>query len=168
MMQQPPVSHIDTISFFSAYVLHIIVQHAFHALLVYGLESVNTAQKYWQTLRGTYQAYITSAVGSTLLNTFLLKLGVNRTVAFMATLWIFACINYLWIGYVVRRAVEKGESVNPSNTSTATSSRRGSQKVKETGEQARRRFLQMRGGHVWDPVAGWFSEAMPVSSFASP
>lgn len=171
---QPP-SQIDSISFFSAYVLHIVVQHAFHALLVYGLESVNTTQKYLQTLYGTYQAYITSAIGSTLLNTFLLKLGVNRTVAFMATLWIFACINYLWISYVVRKAVEQGGNANLSSRTT-TAPTRTSKKAKAAAAAAkspartpRRRLLQqMRGGHLLDPVAGWLSETMPVSSFAAP
>lgn len=96
--------HQDAISFFTAYLLHIVAQHLCHALLVYGLSSINTRQKYWTTLIGTYQAFIVSAIGSTLINTRLVKLGFDRNIAFVSTLWLFACLNYFWIGLVVSRA----------------------------------------------------------------
>lgn len=108
-LEHPP-KHLDSISYFTAYLMHIILQHAAHALLVYGLDSVSTRQKYWSTLFGTYQAYFVSAFGSTFVNSYLIQIGVNREVAFVTTLWFFACLNYLWIGYVVKKAKEKAEA----------------------------------------------------------
>lgn len=93
----------DTITFFSAYMLHIPVQHYLYALLVFGLDSINTPSKYWQTLGGTYSALMASSVGSTALNTTLLKWGLSRTTAFVVTLWTFACFNYFVIGWIVNR-----------------------------------------------------------------
>lgn len=105
---QPPFSiDKDAFSFFTAYMLQVIPQHLSHALLVYGIESINTAQKYWSTLFGTYQALIVSAVGSTFVNTSLVKMGVNRNLAFVSTLLGFACINFFWIGFVVSQAKKK-------------------------------------------------------------
>lgn len=95
--------HKDTISFFAAYMTHIAGQHLLHAFLVYGLESINTRKKYISTLRGMYAALMTAAVGSTILNGALLHWGLPKTQAFVTTLVIFACINYVWIGKIVER-----------------------------------------------------------------
>lgn len=49
-------------------------------------------------------SYMTSLVGSTLLNTFFNKtLKIDKTTAFITTLWTFAIINYFFIGWIVRR-----------------------------------------------------------------
>lgn len=46
---------------------------------------------------------MTSLVGSTLLNTFFVKiLQIDKTIAFITTLWTFAIINYFFIGWIVR------------------------------------------------------------------
>ena len=93
----------DTITFFSAYMLHIPAQHYLYALLVFGLDSINTPSKYWKTLGGTYSALMAASIGSTVLNTTLLKWGLPRTTAFVATLWTFACFNYFVIRWIVNR-----------------------------------------------------------------
>lgn len=98
---------LDTMSYFLAYLLHIAAQHALHAFLVYGLETVNTRQKYFNTLIGTYQALAVSAIGSTILNSALIGMGAERNLAFVATLAIFSVLNYFWIGYVVKKSSEK-------------------------------------------------------------
>lgn len=100
----------DSISFFSAYLLHIVAQHYLHALLVYGLSSINSRSKYWKTLRGTYSALITSAIGSTVLNSLLLRQGFSKNISFVGTLWVFACVNYFWISSVVRSASAKEDA----------------------------------------------------------
>jgi hypothetical protein len=104
----------DSISFFAGYVLHVPAQHYLHALLVYGLDSINTPARYWKTLGGMYSALGTASVGSTILNGFLLSTGMNKTVAFVATLWIFALFNYFVIGWIV--AASQG---SPSATKAA-------------------------------------------------
>lgn len=157
----PPPKHVDSLAYFTAYILHIAAQHSFHAFLVYGLESINTQQKYWSTFLGTYQAYAVSAFGSTFLNSHLIKQGWNRDVAFFTTLWIFSCLNYLWIGYIVRKAREKATETEPVGP-------------KQGGKFVRRRvqdkkLAPMRGGcfdtSQLDECLGGF---MTIPSEASP
>lgn len=54
----PPVvqEYIDSVSFFIAYLLQVIPQHWLHAYLVYGLDTIDTRQKYFTTLFGCYSA----------------------------------------------------------------------------------------------------------------
>lgn len=115
----PPPSWADSFTFFAAYLLHVPAQHYLHALLVYGMHTINTTPKYWTTLTGTYSAFMVSAVGSTVLNTTLLKIGLSRPIAFMATIWIFSIVNYLVIGWVVRqsnKAEKKGVTRVPRSS----------------------------------------------------
>jgi hypothetical protein len=52
-----------------------------------------------------------SLVVSTLLNTLFVKtLKVNKSLAFITTLWTFAAINYFVIGWIVRRAEDEGSA----------------------------------------------------------
>jgi hypothetical protein len=100
----------DTFSFFFGYLLQIVVQHSLNACLVYGLDTVNTREKYLKTLLGQYSAYGCSLIGSTILNLLLLRAGVEKTVAFFVTMAVFAGVNYFVIGWMVRataRAAEK-------------------------------------------------------------
>lgn len=48
--------YMDSVSFFISYILQVIPQHWFHALLVYGLHSIDTKKKYFTTLFGCYSA----------------------------------------------------------------------------------------------------------------
>mmetsp|Transcript_6814 Transcript_6814/g.13844 ORF Transcript_6814/g.13844 Transcript_6814/m.13844 type:complete len:336 (-) Transcript_6814:104-1111(-) len=106
------ISH-DSITFLGGYLAHIVAQHWLHAALVYGLDTINTPQKYFTTLRGMYQAMMTSAVGSTLLNTLLLRFlpVLSKPAAFILTLWTFSAINYFWIGWIVKRSSESQQTV---------------------------------------------------------
>ena len=97
----------DSISFLIGFLLHILPQHWIHACLVYGLDTINTRQKYRDTLLGMYQVCLTGAVGSTILNTLLLKLTpASKTAAFIMTLATFSLINYFWIGWVVQKTTQ--------------------------------------------------------------
>jgi hypothetical protein len=98
--------HQDNVSFFLGYLLHIIGQHYLHAVIVYGLESIDTRAKYFKTLGGMYAALIVSAIGSTILNAFFLNMGLHKTVAFVSTLLTFAFINYFVIGWIVKKSSE--------------------------------------------------------------
>lgn len=99
-------SYKASVSFFLGYVIHIVFQHFLHAFLVYGLATINTPAKYLTTLFGTYGTYVTSAVLSTALNGVFLKMGMDKTVAFVSTLYFFAIINYLVIGWIVKKSSE--------------------------------------------------------------
>lgn len=100
----------DGVSFFVGYLLQIVSTHLLLAVLVYGLDTINTAEKYYKTLSGQVYAYALALFGSTMLNTYLMQLGVEKTTAFFGTMLAFACVNYFFIGWIVRRAVA---SVSP-------------------------------------------------------
>jgi uncharacterized membrane protein len=121
-------SYKQSVSFFLGYVIHIVFQHFLHAMLVYGLATINTPAKYLTTLFGTYGTYVTSAVLSTVLNGVFLKMGMDKTVAFVSTLYFFAIINYLVIGWIVKKSsqevtVKRGRQPQ-RNTNTSASNRR--------------------------------------------
>ena len=111
-IESPPPfvdAHQDSISFFLGYILQMGSQHLLHAWLVYGLHTINTREKYFNTLLGQSSAYFTGMIGSTFLNTILRKHGVSKDMAFFITLYLFAIINYFVVGWVVRRAVAKAD-----------------------------------------------------------
>lgn len=121
------LTHKDSVSFFLGYLIHIPAQHYSHALLVYGLESINTAAKYKRTLAGMYATLMTAAVGSTLLNAVFLNIGVNKTAAFFLTLSMFAVVNYFVIGYIVEKSSREAAV---AATSSAVSAVNGNKKGK--------------------------------------
>jgi hypothetical protein len=94
----------DSVSFFIGYLLQIVSQHWLHAFFVYGLETIETREKYFKTLLGQSSAYVVALFGSTILNQALISNGVTKNVAFLITLYLFAFINYFVVGWVVRRA----------------------------------------------------------------
>ena len=130
----------DTVSFFVGYILQIVSQHSLNAFLVYGLETINTREKYIKTLLGQYSAYGLSLCGSTLLNLLLLRCGMEKTIAFFTTMAVFACANYFVIGWIVRLAAEK---------SSADKVKNGDRKKKGAGIQRATRMFA-RGGAVRD------------------
>jgi hypothetical protein len=119
----------ETVSFFVGYLLQIVTQHLLHAILVYGLETINTREKYFKTLRGQFYAYGIALFGSTALNLSLISSGIDKTVAFFSTMVIFACINYYLIGWVVNRAL-KSANDEASLDSTSRKGGRSMQKAK--------------------------------------
>jgi hypothetical protein len=99
------MEHHDSASFIVGYILQIVTQHLLHAWLVYGLNTINSRDKYLRTLGGQASAYFTALIGSTVLNIFLRKRGMSKNTAFVTTLYLFACINYFVIGWITRRSV---------------------------------------------------------------
>jgi hypothetical protein len=124
------VEFLDTyqagLSFFSAYLLQIVSTHLLFAMLVYGVHTVDTPEKYFKTLWGQFRIYAASLVGSTILNTYLIGTGVDKTVSFFATMIVFACFNYFLVCWAVDRALESttegthGAKQPPSSTTSSS------------------------------------------------
>lgn len=152
--------HIGTISYFLAYLLHIAVQHALHALLVYGLQSINTRQKYASTLLGTYQALLVSCCGSTILNTYLVNIGLDRDVAFASTLVVFSGVNYLWIQSIYHAK----DCVVVENAHKATETARNQKSI---GPKRGKRVIT-RGGDTMGSWGAWSNYKEAVSSAPAP
>jgi hypothetical protein len=161
------------VSFFIGYILQIVSQHLIHAVLVYGLHSINTREKYLQTLLGQFQVYSLALVGSTFFNLFLLRAGLDKTVAFFTTMVTFACINYYLVGWIVQRATnsasaeEKRQRAETTSAASATKrggllNGRGSSKLtRKDGAAAVKRIR--RGGAGWDlPSRRWFDSSLSV------
>ena len=153
-----PPKHLDSISYFSAYLIHIVAQHALNSVMVYGLESINTWQKYKSTLIGTYEALIFSAFGSTFLNKVFINLGMHRDLAFLATLWIFALLNYVWIGYIVRK------------TNAKAAAELNSKKKRFVGKREQAKVSSLRGGafHVAIGLEDFLANILTIPIAATP
>lgn len=131
------VANKDGISFFSSYMLQIVFQHLLHALLVYGLDTINTRQKYLTTLGGQYGAYFGAMIGSTVLNTWLRHHGgMSKDKAFVTTLILFSFVNYFVIGWIVRNSTtddsglekkEDGREVTPDDNPATKTEGNGAQ-----------------------------------------
>jgi hypothetical protein len=120
------IEHHDSASFIVGYILQIVTQHLLHAWLVYGLNTINSRDKYLRTLGGQASAYVIALIGSTVLNVFLRRRGMSKNTAFVTTLYLFACINYFVIGWITRRsgtdAVPEQSSLNVGIVTEATCS----------------------------------------------
>jgi hypothetical protein len=102
-------NHKEGFSFFVSYLLQVVPQHWLHAVLVYGVDTISTRAKYFQTLLYQYSVYASSMFGSTFLNTMLVKAGLHRTIAFFGTIAAFSIINYFLIEWTVRRGLLAAE-----------------------------------------------------------
>ena len=115
----------DSVSFAIGYLLQIITQHLLHAFLVYGLDTINTREKYMKTLLGQAYVYSFALVGSTVLNLFLLRTGLEKTKAFFATMVLFAIINYFLIEWVVKRVTTSSSAKNVATGNSSKTIRGG-------------------------------------------
>lgn len=95
----------DGLSFFSAYMMQIVTTHLLYAFLVYGMDTINTYEKYSKTLWGQFKVYGFGLFGATALNSFLIGRGLNKTGAFWATTATFAMFNYVLVSRVVNNVV---------------------------------------------------------------
>jgi hypothetical protein len=164
----------ETVSFFVGYLLQIITQHFLHAVLVYGLETINTREKYFKTLLGQFYAYGIALFGSTALNLSLISSGLDKTVAFFSTMVIFACINYYLVGWLMKQALgsateaeasagRKGtRSLQKSNKNAATTARGSAMKVGTKKDEKLDAIRRIRRGGAFGLVP------QPGISFLSP
>ncbi len=94
----------ESISFFAAYLVDIIVQHFLNALLVFGLDTIATRQLYLSSLAAAYTAYFGTLCGSTVLQAYLLRLGVGKSIAFWSTIALGSVVNYLVLTALAARS----------------------------------------------------------------
>lgn len=141
-----PVSK-HTLSFVVAYMAQVVPQHFLHALLVYGLRTINTPAKYGKTLAGTYSAFAVSMVGSTVLNSVLIRF-FSKDAAFMSTIVVFAVINYFAISWIVRVTTTNPTSVVMLGGHTTARNARTRRKEKDSnhGDAGLLSRLMVRGG----------------------
>ena len=96
----------EAISFFFSYLIQIGFQHFLNALFVYGIESISTADKYFDTLFLTYSTYSIALVGSTIGNAVLMRQGVPKNVAFWSTIFGFGILNFFLLRYLISGAAD--------------------------------------------------------------
>ncbi|KAI2508016.1 hypothetical protein MHU86_6423 [Fragilaria crotonensis] len=154
------IEYKDGASFMMAYFLHILAQHWLHAFLVYGMHTISTPQKYLKTLIGCYSTYMGAMVGSTILNSKLIKWGFSRTLAFVLTVWTFACFNFFILKFLHTIGAEPTQladspvkTTNPTNIGKDATRPRSNISTLEPTTLLRR----MRGGDdgsLFSVVAG--------------
>jgi hypothetical protein len=124
----------DSVSYFVGYLIQIVSQHLLNALLVYGLDTIDTREKYIKTLLAQFSVYGFSLVGSTILNLFLLSSGMERNTAFFSTMIAFAVVNYFLIQYVVHKTTTSiSEKVVASATKKGYKMSASLQKIQRGG-----------------------------------
>lgn len=154
----------ESVSFFIGYVLQIVTQHLIHAVLVYGLDTISTREKYLKTLMGQFSAYGLALIGSTAFNLFLLRAGLDRTVAFFTTLVLFAFINYFLVGWVVRISTASSSSVEENYKFGAIKGKKGTIKKSAVKSNANKLVQKVRRGGSTEflPSSRWFASSLPL------
>lgn len=83
-------------------------------------------------------------IGSTILNTILIKLGVDRTISFCTTLFIFAFVNYYVLRYMNMRVVKATDSKN--NSTKESKNNGGRQDKSAQPDKKKKSAVKARGG----------------------
>ena len=143
----------DSVSFFMAYICLLPTQHILNAMLVFGHDTIDTREKYLKTLFAQTNVYLFALCGSTVLNAMLMKTGMNKTLVFCLTLWIFACFNYVVINYLERRIT--GDA--------AASPRKPTRKPGRNQPRAKKVAFISRGGGT-SQIDGGEKEPLPWST----
>jgi len=100
----PSAAALASVSFATAYLLQILLQHVLNAFLVYGPSTIATRSLYLKSLLSTYTTYAGGLVISTFLNGWLTSRGMNKDTAFFVTLGGVGVGNYAALGWFNRRA----------------------------------------------------------------
>lgn len=158
-------AYADSVSFFAAYLTHVPAQHYLHAVLVYGLDSIATAEKYWTTLGGTYSALTASCIGSTAVNHYLLRQGLPKRLAFVTTLYVFSVFNYFVIGWIVRAATE--HSLLHTTPTAAAAATPNKTDIVSWTTTAGRIHHQVRGGAAGFVSSPWRNHPTTCSRLAT-
>jgi len=97
----------ESVSFFLAYLMQVGLQHFLNAFFVYGLQTIETRDKYLDTLGLTYSSYSFSLIGSTIGNAVLMQRGIPKNVAFWSTILGFGVVNFFLLRYLIAGGVDK-------------------------------------------------------------
>jgi len=134
----------DGISFFSAYLLQIVTTHLLYAFLVYGMDTIDTYEKYTKTLYGQFKVYGVGLFGATALNSFLLKQGFDKTASFWLTTATFAGFNYFLISWIVKNAIESSSSVTPATSANVLTRKPRGYEANDAKFHIRRRGIRQK------------------------
>ena len=91
------MKNASSISFFTSYLVQIIPQHFLNSLLVFGLEGINSREKYLKSLKNTYKTYFVTLCGSALLNAALLQYKIRDDLSFWISIGLFSVVNYVLV-----------------------------------------------------------------------
>jgi len=159
----------ETVSFFLAYLIQVGLQHFLNALMVYGLETIDTSDKYFQSLALTYSSYSFSLVGSTVGNALLIGQGVPKNVAFWSTILGFGVINFFLLKFMVGGSSSSSSSNNNNSSRNGKEEQvlaQGKQKSKVTATQKRKRsVMKVRGGAMQQQQQRCHSQPQPQFQF---
>ena len=122
--------HAESISFFVAYLIDIFLQHFLNALLVFGLETIATREMYLSSLAAAYTAYFGTLCGSTILQAYLLRLGVSKSIAFWSTIALGSLVNYVVLTALAARAKSQSNGTAENQLCTTNKSDVKSKKPK--------------------------------------
>ena len=115
-------TNAESISFFVAYLVDIVVQHFLNALLVFGLDTIATREMYLSSLAAAYTAYFGTLCGSTILQAYLLRLGVNKSIAFWSTIALGSLVNYVVLTALAARAKSQSNGTAENQLCTTNES----------------------------------------------
>lgn len=159
----------ETVSFFLAYLIQVGLQHFLNALMVYGLETIETSDKYFQSLALTYSSYSFSLVGSTVGNALLIGQGVPKNVAFWSTIIGFGVINFFLLKFMVGGSSSSSSSNNNNSSRNGKEEQvlaQGKQKSKVTATPKRKRsVMKVRGGAMQQQQQRCHSQPQPQFQF---
>eukprot|EP00557_Chaetoceros_sp_GSL56_P003883 CAMPEP_0176500822 /NCGR_PEP_ID=MMETSP0200_2-20121128/13801_1 /TAXON_ID=947934 /ORGANISM="Chaetoceros sp., Strain GSL56" /LENGTH=261 /DNA_ID=CAMNT_0017899605 /DNA_START=148 /DNA_END=930 /DNA_ORIENTATION=+ len=122
----------ETISFFFSYLIQVGFQHFLNAMLVYGIDTISTLEKYADTLILSYSSYSLSLIGSTMGNAILISRGVSKNVAFWSTIVTFGIVNFFLLRCLI------GGFASCHSSSSSSSSSRG-----DEDEKVRKKLRQV-------------------------
>ncbi|GFH59791.1 hypothetical protein CTEN210_16267 [Chaetoceros tenuissimus] len=129
----------ETISFFISYLIQVVMQHFLNAIIVYGADTIDTWDKYKETLLLTYSSYSVSLVGSTIGNAVLIQNGIDRNIAFWGTIIGFGFVNFFLLKYLIQGRTEEDKEEELKKNGRKTMDK------KQVG-----RLSRFRGGHQLD------------------
>jgi len=115
-------TNAESISFFVAYLVDIFLQHFLNALLVFGLDTIATRDMYLSSLATAYTAYFGTLCGSTILQAYLLRFGISKTIAFWSTIALGSVVNYVVLNALAARAKSQSNGTRENQVRTTNGS----------------------------------------------
>ena len=96
----------------------------------FGLDTIATREMYLSSLAAAYTAYFGTLCGSTILQAYLLRLGVSKSIAFWSTIALGSVVNYLVLTALAARAKSQSNGTAENQLCTTNKSDVKSKKLK--------------------------------------